>query len=205
MSSLESASSASVDDLKAVSSPNRREILLSLKERRMTLTELSGKLGIKPSSSKQHLDVLGLGGFVRLVDEGRKWKYYELTDKGRNLFSAGNKRISLFVVFASSLVLLVSIALLYNSFSLLSSTGMQKLALSSAAEAGVRETKALPASDNAIVSSGGSPAGETVSCVQKGIDLQSIVLVSAALASSFVLGYSFAVMIGNRAGKAQSL
>jgi DNA-binding transcriptional ArsR family regulator len=98
---------SSENELKAVSSENRRKVLRSLKERRKTLTELSRHLGIQPSSTKQHLSILEASGFIKAVDEGRKWKYYELTGKGKKLFSYREQSISMLLVFSTSLFALI--------------------------------------------------------------------------------------------------
>ncbi len=67
----------------ALASETRIKILKKLGERRMTLTELSRELGISKTAVKEHLDKLVQAGLVKKVDEGRKWVYYELTEKGR--------------------------------------------------------------------------------------------------------------------------
>lgn len=72
---------------KALSSDTRMQMLCSLQSRRMTLTELAGDAGISVPGAKQHLQLLEEKGLVRKVDEGRKWKYYELTEQGRSIAS----------------------------------------------------------------------------------------------------------------------
>ncbi len=63
----------------------RIEILKKLNERRMTLTELSKSLNMAKTTVREHLDKLVEAELVRRVDEGRKWIYYELTEKGRKI------------------------------------------------------------------------------------------------------------------------
>jgi DNA-binding transcriptional ArsR family regulator len=70
---------------RALSSDSRVNILKSLGGRRRTLSELSRKLSLGTSTVKEHCDVLRGAGLIEQVDEGRKWKYYELTDKGRSI------------------------------------------------------------------------------------------------------------------------
>ncbi len=74
----------------ALASNTRIEILKKLKERRMTLAELSESLGMAKTTVKEHLDKLVEAELVRRVDEGRKWIYYELTEKGRKILHPDN-------------------------------------------------------------------------------------------------------------------
>ena len=73
----------SLGEQKALSSEARTEMLSLLGERRMTLTELASQMDLSLPGAKRHLETLEGGGLVRKVDEGRKWKYYELTEQGK--------------------------------------------------------------------------------------------------------------------------
>lgn len=72
---------------KALSADSRISILKSLNERRRTLSELSQKLDLGNSTIKEHCDILVNAELIRQLDEGRKWKYYELTQKGKQIIS----------------------------------------------------------------------------------------------------------------------
>lgn len=72
---------------KALSSDSRVSILKNLKSRRRTLSELSKQLSLGTSTVKEHCDVLRKAELIEQIDEGRKWKYYELTDKGRSVIT----------------------------------------------------------------------------------------------------------------------
>ena len=72
---------------KALSADSRIGILKSLNERRRTLSELSQKLDLGNSTIKEHCDILVDAELIRQLDEGRKWKYYELTQKGKQIIS----------------------------------------------------------------------------------------------------------------------
>ncbi len=74
----------------ALASETRIEILKKLDKRRMTLTELSESLNMSKTTVKEHLDKLVEAGIIRKVDEGRKWIYYELTEKGRKILHPDN-------------------------------------------------------------------------------------------------------------------
>ena len=71
----------------ALAVDSRVNILKALRERRKTLTELSDELKLSVSSTKEHLDKITDAGLARKVEEGHKWKYYELTRKGERLVS----------------------------------------------------------------------------------------------------------------------
>lgn len=70
---------------KALSSESRVNILKNLNTRRMTLSELSKKLNLENSTIKEHCNLLVKADLIKQIDEGRKWKYYELTNKGKNI------------------------------------------------------------------------------------------------------------------------
>ncbi len=75
------------ESFKALSAESRIGILSNLKERRRTLSELSVKLSLGNSTVKEHCQILMDAGLIRMIDEGRKWKYYELTQKGKQVVS----------------------------------------------------------------------------------------------------------------------
>jgi DNA-binding transcriptional ArsR family regulator len=70
---------------KALSADSRVNILKRLTERRMTLSELSNRLALKNSTIKEHCTILLNANLIKKIDEGRKWKYYELTGKGKQI------------------------------------------------------------------------------------------------------------------------
>jgi DNA-binding transcriptional ArsR family regulator len=69
----------------ALSSETRIRILKHVKNKGMTVTELSKILGTSKSTVSQHLDKLVEAGLVKKSDEGRKWVHYELTEKGKKI------------------------------------------------------------------------------------------------------------------------
>jgi DNA-binding transcriptional ArsR family regulator len=70
---------------KALSAESRINILKKLTNRRMTLAELSKKLSLKTSTIKEHCELLINADLIKKIDDGRKWKYYELTKKGKQI------------------------------------------------------------------------------------------------------------------------
>src|SRR2546428_2678404 len=73
------------ESFKALASEVRVEILKQLEARRMTVTDLSHAMGLAKPTLLEHLDRLQTAGLVAKVDEGRKWIYYELSKRGRNI------------------------------------------------------------------------------------------------------------------------
>ncbi|VVB99869.1 Helix-turn-helix domain protein [uncultured archaeon] len=88
-------------EFKALSSDTRTSILKSLGERNYTLSELSAKLGMSAPTIKEHADILAESGMIELRDEGRKWKYYALTQKGRAILNPEKKQINILLVLSS--------------------------------------------------------------------------------------------------------
>jgi DNA-binding transcriptional ArsR family regulator len=78
---------------KVLASDTRVGILKSLARQRKTLTELSREFGMSVSTVKEHLDNLSGAELIVQIDDGHKWKYYELTRKGRDILNPGETRI----------------------------------------------------------------------------------------------------------------
>jgi len=81
------------ETFKTLASDTRISILKSLYKRRKMLTEISKQFHMSPSTIKEHLDNLSKAGLVVQMDEGHKWKYYELTRKGKNVLNPGETKI----------------------------------------------------------------------------------------------------------------
>ncbi len=87
----------------ALAAESRIKTLKALSKRRKTLTELSKELGLSVSTMKEHLDVLVKAGLIIQRDEGRKWKYYDLTRKGKGIVSPYPTKV--LIMLAVSLIL----------------------------------------------------------------------------------------------------
>jgi len=119
------------ETFKVLSSDTRVEILKLLRKRRMTLSELAKFLGMSVSSVKEHLDNLCKADLIKQLDEGHKWKYYQLTGKGKEIVDPVEKKV--FIVLGLSLVAGIS-----SIYSLMSKTTTQTFrALPMAAEKAV--------------------------------------------------------------------
>ena len=79
--------------LKALATDTRISILKHLSNRRMTQAELAAAIGISAPSVSEHMRSLEQAGLINSVDEGRKWKYFELTRKGSAIVRPSNTRV----------------------------------------------------------------------------------------------------------------
>jgi DNA-binding transcriptional ArsR family regulator len=73
--------------IKSLSSETRVDMLKSLSKRRKMPAELAKELGMAPSTIVEHLRELEDSGLVKKQQTQHKWIYYELTEKGSELFS----------------------------------------------------------------------------------------------------------------------
>lgn len=96
----------SSSEFKALASETRAGIIKLLRERNHTLTELSKKLRLAAPTVKQHLGILQTAEIIQELDEGRKWKYYSLTRKGKNMFSPETP-VNIFIVLGITVIALV--------------------------------------------------------------------------------------------------
>jgi DNA-binding transcriptional ArsR family regulator len=93
------------ESFRTLASKTRVDILKSLGRRRKMLAELSKQFGMSPSTIKEHMDNLAGADLVVQIDDGHKWKYYELTQKGREIVNPAGSRI--YVILGLSLFALV--------------------------------------------------------------------------------------------------
>ncbi len=83
------------DAFKALASDTRLDILKALDVRRLTVTELGRVLDLNKATVFEHLKQLTAADLVKKEDEGRKWIYYRLTWKGKNILHPENAQIFL--------------------------------------------------------------------------------------------------------------
>ncbi len=106
------------ESFKALASEVRVDILKKLDERRQTVTDLSGLLALSKPTLLEHLEKLQAAGLVKRVDEGRKWIYYELSQKGRKLLHPERVAIVLALSSAAVLAAIGMVSLLFSSMGL---------------------------------------------------------------------------------------
>ncbi|HID72370.1 TPA: ArsR family transcriptional regulator [Candidatus Micrarchaeota archaeon] len=100
----------------ALAADTRVKIMKCLLERRKTLSELAAELGMSVSGVKEHLSNLEGAGLIVKIDDGHKWKYYELTDKGSAIV-APKKSMRIMLLLSLSIV-----AFMASAFMLMAST-----------------------------------------------------------------------------------
>ncbi len=81
------------DVFKALASDTRIAILKILDKRRHTQSELAVTLKLSVPTVKEHLDAMDKAGLVKPIDEGYKWKYYELTEKSKCILDPERKKV----------------------------------------------------------------------------------------------------------------
>lgn len=133
---------------KALAGDTRVSVLKSLMQRRKTQSELAKELSLAAPTIKDHLDILQKAQLVREVDDGHKWKYIELTVKGKSLLQPTDKRIM--VLLGTSLFGVVSAGFL--AYSKFSSLALQNFSTFAADNTAVMKAGALPA--DAMIASG---------------------------------------------------
>jgi DNA-binding transcriptional ArsR family regulator len=70
----------------------KRKIVELLEQKNETLTDISNKLDLAPSTVSQHLQELVDAGTIRLVeDRPRKWKYYEISGRYPNNYQNSHR------------------------------------------------------------------------------------------------------------------
>lgn len=93
----------------ALAVESRVRILKSLRQRRKTLSELADELGMSVSGVKEHLQVLEQAELVRKMDDGHKWKYYDLTKKGSDVVAP--KELRVWILLSISIIALAASAM----------------------------------------------------------------------------------------------
>ncbi len=98
----------------ALAVDTRVRILKSLKERRKTLTEIATEQSMSVSGIKEHLATLEKVELIEKIDDGHKWKYYELTKKGRDII--GPREVRVWILLSlSTFALITSIFMIFTA------------------------------------------------------------------------------------------
>lgn len=107
---------SSIKEFRAFASDKRIQIIKLLSERNHTLSELSEKLELSNPTTKEHLEKLLEAKLIEQLNDGRKWKYYTLTSKGKKLIKAKEQQTSIvFIIASTSIALIVILALLFQT------------------------------------------------------------------------------------------
>jgi DNA-binding transcriptional ArsR family regulator len=158
--------------LKALATDTRITILKKLGTRRMTQAELAQSIGISAPSVSEHVRSLQEADLITTIDDGRKWKYFELTQKGSAIIKPSNARVW-FMLAISLLALSVASFGLFNKLSMPIEFGNQFAAAGIGQEGSVLAARQsnealgamnLPADDKSLAAAQGNgaaiPAGD---------------------------------------------
>ncbi|MBR9676020.1 winged helix-turn-helix transcriptional regulator [Candidatus Woesearchaeota archaeon] len=121
---------------KALSVESRINILKLLLERNHTLTEVADTLSMSNSAVKEHLTILENAGLIKKLDEGRKWKYYKLTFKGKNFIEPREIKVVFALAISTVAAISASLYLLKDKFISQNFMAAKSLAVQETAEAG---------------------------------------------------------------------
>ncbi|MFH0713416.1 MAG: winged helix-turn-helix transcriptional regulator [Candidatus Micrarchaeota archaeon] len=177
------------ETLKALGADTRIAILKSLLERRKTQAELAGELNLSPPAVNEHLQRLEAAHLIHKNEEGKKWKYYSITEKGSAIVQQSNAPVW-FLLSISALSLIIFSTQIYNK--LFSNAPL------TFSESGATMAQAgLPLADKAIIAaaplpSGAAPVQATVSTFIPLIPLNEIAVV---LISLLILGISIGMLV----------
>jgi len=114
-----------IEEFKALSSDTRINIIKLLHERNHTLSELSAKLNMSSPTIKQHIGTLLKSDLIQQKDEGRKWKYYCLTRKGKKLVEPENEPKVMILLTASIVGMLFLVYVIFGTGISFSFTGTE--------------------------------------------------------------------------------
>jgi DNA-binding transcriptional ArsR family regulator len=101
---------------RTLASGTRVDIIKSLDRRRKTLSELAKQFNMSVSTIKEHLENLVAVGLIVQMDEGHKWKYYELTRKGRGILHPEDKRVWILLGVSALAFIAIGLDLAKNFF-----------------------------------------------------------------------------------------
>jgi DNA-binding transcriptional ArsR family regulator len=81
------------ETIKALSVDTRVKILKILSNKQQTLSDLANMTGLSVPTIKEHLEILETAELIKKIEEGRKWKYYHITEKGKGILYPETRRI----------------------------------------------------------------------------------------------------------------
>lgn len=108
---------------KALASETRVLILKELDKKRSTASEIAKALGISAQSASEHLENMRVAGLVDRVESGRKWVYFQLTEKGKAVLHPENKKFWIFLSIVFLAIASVSLLTLQGGLSAVGGMG----------------------------------------------------------------------------------
>jgi DNA-binding transcriptional ArsR family regulator len=98
------------DEFRVLASTTRIDIMKLLDESQFTVSDVSRRLEMNKATVHEHLNKLIEVGLVKKEDTNRKWVYYSLTWKGKNLLHP--ERVRVMVVLATIAIAVVIVGLI---------------------------------------------------------------------------------------------
>jgi DNA-binding transcriptional ArsR family regulator len=98
------------DEFRVLASTTRIDIMKLLDESQLTVSDVSRRLEMNKATVHEHLNKLIEVGLVKKEDTTRKWVYYSLTWKGRNLLHP--ERVKVMVALATIAIAVVIVGLI---------------------------------------------------------------------------------------------
>lgn len=177
----------------ALAVDSRVRILKSLKQRRKTLSELADEQKMSVSGVKEHLETLENVGLIEKIDDGHKWKYYELTRKGSDIIAPKELRVWI-------LLSLASVALIAAIFSMLPSGPMaNEMSAQNGAYEGAESVRLPDEGDSAqgpmLTSAAPKEAAMEPAAEEQG---QDIIPIAVAGISAMTMAVCVAILLRNR-------
>ena len=158
--------------LKALSSDTRQEIIKCLSKRPYTASELSKLMNKHVTTVAEHLETLEKSGLVEKREDGHKWVYYSLSEKGERLFKPQ--------FYSWTVVIVLSLLALLFGIQQFFVTGYRSMA----------PLADIAASQSAMEKAAGEAAASTSVAVAAPVDYSLIIgIILIALA---VIGFSYA-------------
>jgi DNA-binding transcriptional ArsR family regulator len=88
----------SIENVRVLTNKTRISILKNLSKRNYTISELSKVLNLTKPTVLHHTKILESAGYVRRVEDDRKWVYYEITSSGESVLRWKKLKIILPVI-----------------------------------------------------------------------------------------------------------
>jgi DNA-binding transcriptional ArsR family regulator len=177
---------------KALSADSRVNILKNLGDRRRTLSELSQKLELGNSTVKEHCDILVNAELIKQIDEGRKWKYYELTQKGKQIIQPSLfEEVKVLIVLCLSTLVVGGFVFMFLMSMTIQSTAPAQMANDYSGGQVLKSAIATTAADSAPVAEAMNQTLQTAQPIS-GISFEVFAIsVIAALICGIILGWYF--------------
>jgi len=105
------------DTFKVLASETRIGILKKLDTTQMTVSDLARSLDMSKATLFEHLEKLIKIGLIKKKEDQRKWVYYKLTWKGKNILHPERTKIAIVLtVFVVAFIIIASIYLIKTDY-----------------------------------------------------------------------------------------